>query len=444
MECRRPRPQFARQRAQWQQTWASALLAMTFLASGAHADSITTLDGKLVVGKASVEPGAFVVSTADAAVLRVPLADVRAVKFDLTSVVAQPAEWTGHSVGPVQAKGSFTLKDGAFVVTGAGTTYSVDDGHYFVQQTVGDMARLTVFVPPQVSSRTTEKFKVAGVAVLSRFDAEGPAYYLFSEGGRTGLTRWRTAPGKERSKHFATTSAGVWLRLERCAEQVTAYASDDGKAWRQVGDERIALPESAHVGMIVAGTKKGQEVTVAFHGVEMLHAAAPVAALPQLRLRDGGVLAGRFVGTDGSVVRWNALGREWNVSLVNVSRLVLDPRGSATAARLASDRPGALLASGDFVDGELVGGAPGRITISSVLFGLKNYSAEGTVMAVHLRDAAEAATEYEVLSADGSRLLASQLELRADGLAGRERSAGEFLLRPGSVSELRRLPAIPR
>ena len=417
--------------------WFAAMLVTLSV----HADSLTTLDGKSLAGKISVEPGAFVVTAADTSVQRVPLANVRSAAFDRKTFTSKPAEWTGHSVGPVQAPGSFTVSNGVFTISGAGTAWSVDDGHYFVQQDVGETARLTAFVPPQVGTRGgPERYKVAGLAVLGRFDAEGPAYFLLSEGGKTGITRWRTATGKERSKHFTTGTQGVWLRLELCGQQVTAHASDDGLAWRQVGNELIAFPELAHAGLLVTGGKKGVPVPVSFSHVELQHEDAPPAPLPQLRLRDGGVLAGKFLGTDGSVVRWHALGREWPVSLVNVSRLVLAPRSGASSGRLAAGRPGALLASGDFVDGELVGGAAGRITISSVLFGLKNYSAEGAVLAVHLRDAAESATEFEVLSADGSRLLASQLELRAEGLAGRERSAGEFLLRVADVSDIRRLP----
>ncbi|KAF0180147.1 MAG: hypothetical protein FD161_925 [Limisphaerales bacterium] len=419
-----------------------ALLAIPFFA---RADSLTTLDGKSFTGKISVEPAAFVVTAADASVQRVPLADVRGAAFDRKTFAAKPAEWTGHSVGPLPATGSFTQSNGVFLITGAGTAWSVDDGHYFVQQDVGETARLTAFVPPQVGTRGgAERYKVAGLALLGRCDAAGPAYYIFSEGAKSGLTRWRSATGKERSKHFTTGAQGAWLRLELCGQQVTAFASDDGLAWRQVGNEVIAFPELAHAGLLVTGAKKGVPASVAFSHVELLHADAPSAPLPQLRLCDGGVLAGKFLGTDGSVVRWHALGREWRVSLVNVSRLVLDPRGGAASARLAGDRPGALLASGDFVDGELVGGTEGRITISSVLFGLKNYSAEGAVLAVHVRDVVEAATEFEVLSADGSRLLASQLELRAEGVAGRERSAGEFLLRVADVSDLRRLPSPAR
>lgn len=418
---------------------ALAWLAVLLGPAGLLADSLTTLDGKSFTGKIAIEPGAFVVTAAGTPVQRVPLAEVRAVKFDRAATTARPAQWEARSVGPAVAAGSFVLTNGEFLVHGAGTAYSVDDGHYFVQQEVGETARLTAFVPPQVGTRGgPERYKVAGLAILGRFDAAGPAYYLLSEGTKSGITRWRTAADKERSKHFTIGAQGVWLRLELCGQHVAAFASDDGVAWRQVGSEVIAFPEAAHAGLLVAGVKKGVPASAAFTHVELVHADAPLAALPQLRLRDGGVLAGRFVGTDGSVVRWQALGREWQVSLVNVSRLVLDPRGAATAARLAAGRPGAVLVSGDFVDGELVAGADGRVTISSVLFGLKSYSAEGTVQAVQVRDVTEASADFELLTSDGSRLLVNQVELRAEGLAGRERSAGEFMLRVGDMAELRR------
>lgn len=409
----------------------------------ARADTLVTVDGNSYIGTILIEPNALVVTSANATVQRVPLTAVSVVSFTRESVSTKPAEWSGHSIGLKQAPGKFALSNGVFTVTGAGTATAMGDGHYFVQQGVGEIAQLTVFVPPQVSSRTADKFKVAGVAVLSRFDASGPAYYLCSEGGRTGLTRWRATTGKERSKHFSTTAAGVWLRLERCSEQVTAFTSEDGRTWRQVGNERLMMSDTAHMGLVVTGTKKGQEATVEFRGVELLNEAAPNALQPQLLLRDGGVLTGSFIRADGSVVRWHAAGREWAVSLVNVSRLLLDVRVSAAATRLTAGRSGALLANGDFVDGELVGGSEGRIAISSVLFGLRNYAAEGGVTAVQVREAAETAADFEVLTIDGSRLLVNQLELCAQGISGRERSAGEFQLGSAEVRELRRMKPSP-
>jgi len=420
---------------------AVALLALPLLV---HADSLTTLDGKSLAGKISVESGAFVVTAADASVQRVPLAEVRAVKFDRAAVSSRPATWQAQGIGPVLVEGSFVQSNGVFLVASAGSSAQVDDGHFFVRQPVGESAQLTAFVPPQHYTRLThDKFKAAGLALHARADGGGAAYWLYSEGGKSGVTRWRNADGKERSKHFTMPSEGGWLRLERCAQQVTALMSEDGARWRQVGNELLALGDEAHLGLLALGQKKSHPVTVAFSRVELLHEGAPPTPLPQLRLRDVGVLAGKFLGTDGSVVRWHALGRDWNVSLVNVSRLLLEPRAEAQFHRLRPERPGALLASGDFVDGELIAGEPGRVTISSVLFGIRSFSAEGAVLAVHLRDAAEAGTEFEISFTDGSRLLASQLELRAEGVAGRERSAGEFLLRAADVSELRRLPVAP-
>lgn len=419
--------------------FARGWLAFLSVSLTAHADTLATLDGKYFTGKISVESGTFVITRAGGATERVPLANVRNVAFDRAVATTQPATWTAQSVGPVPAEGHFTHSNGVFHVTGAGTAYQVDDGHFFVQQSVGDTAQLTAFVPPQVASRFQDKFKVAGLAVLARFDGSGPACLLLSGGSKTGLTRWRTATGKETSKSFTTGSQGIWLRLERCAQQVTAFTSEDGKTWRMVGNELLPLAEAAHFGLLVAGLKKGVPVSVAFSGVDLQHAGTPPVPLPQLRLRDGGILAGKFLGTDGSVVRWQALGREWNVSLVNVSRLLLEPRAETQVTRLRPERPGALLANGDFVDGELLAGEPGRLRISSVLFGIRSYSAEGSVLAVHIRDVAQAGAEFEIHSADGSRLLANQLELRADGIGGRERNAGEFLLGGPDVSELRRL-----
>mgnify|MGYP003337133156 CR=1 FL=1 len=57
------------------------------------------------------------------------------------------------------------------------------------------------------------------------------------------MTRWRTAEGKERSKHFTPGADGMWLRLERCANEVTALASADGRVWQTLGSEILALPE---------------------------------------------------------------------------------------------------------------------------------------------------------------------------------------------------------
>lgn len=418
-------------------------LLLLFAVQSIRADSLDTLDGKSFSGMISVEADAFLIRQPGDATALVPLASVRHVTFTRPPAelpAAAPATWQIASIGSVAGPGQFTETNGLMLVTTLGTVSRVDDGHHFVWQNVGDLAELTAFVPPQLTERRDgERYKSAGIEIRARLDGDGPCYRLFSEAGRSGVTQWRPAAGKEHTKQMAIPSQGVWLRLQRCGQQVTALTSEDGSRWNQVGNEMILLPEQAHFGLLLAGSKKGAGCTVAFSHVALHHAGTPPVAPPQLLLRNGGVLAGRFLGTDGSVVRWAGLGREWNVSLVNISRLLLQPGAEARLAAKATGRPGALLASGDFVDGELVAGEPGRIAISSVLFGLRTYAAESSVLGVHLHAVDGTGGEFEVQCQDGSRLLADQVELRAEGLAGRERGAGKFLLPLTDVKELRRL-----
>lgn len=424
-----------------QRGWLTLLLSLAGQFAGA--DSLDTLDGKSFTGKVSLAAEAFLIRQADDAVARVPLAQVRLVTFlRAASIVVAPvpANWQMANIGSASASGQFVETNGAIQVSTIGTVSRVDDGHQFVWRNVGDLAELIAFVPPQITERRDgERYKSAGLEIRARLDGDGPCYRLFSEAGRTGMTQWRLATGKEHSKSTPIPQQGVWLRLQRCGQQVTAYTSAEGRVWQQVGNEMIPLPEQAHFGLLLAGSKKGSSCTVAFTHVALHHEGTPPIAPPQLLLRDGGVLTGRFLGSDGSVVRWAGLGREWSVSLVNVSRLLLQPGAESRLAEKGAGRPGALLASGDFVDGDLTAGEPGRIAISSVLFGLRTYAAESSVLGVHLHAVDGTGGEFEIQCQDGSRLLADQVELRAEGLAGRERGAGKFLLPLTDVKELRRM-----
>jgi hypothetical protein len=273
----------------------------------------------------------------------------------------------------------------------------------------------------------------------AQLDGAGGRYSLFVESGRSVVAQSRTADGKERTKHFTKTPRdGCWLRLTRNQVEITAALSTDGEVWKVLDTQFFALPDSAFAGLLVCGAKRDGECTVPFQQVKFRSAAGVAPGLPQLVLRDGSGLAGKFLGTDGSVVRWAALGREWSVSLVNVSRLVLQPHAQTLMSRVRSGRVGGLLASGDFVDGELAASNPGQVRISSVLFGLRSYAAAGDVVAVYVREVAEAPLEYEARMNDGSRLHLRQLTSRDGTLTARERSLGEVTLPLAELAELRR------
>ena len=74
-----------------------------------------------------------------------------------------------------------------------------------------------------------------------------------------------------------------------------------------------------------------------------------------------------------------------------------------------------LLRSGDFVDGEFAGLKDGRITISSVLFGKKEFVVEEEAVAVVFHPVRKRTAAFEVHCADGSVLRVSGLKLAPPG-----------------------------
>jgi len=431
--------QAARQ-TRWRQIQHFCFLLLTLTAA---ADTLDTLDGQSFSGRVSIAADAFVIAREGASPLRVPVAGLRRVAFDRGVVVPPPVatnHWRGQPVGPLPVTGSFTVSNGVFHVSSSGTSKRMADGHYFVWDTLGRKAELTVFVPPQLATRKgVEKFKSAGLEFRAQLTGEGPRISLFSEGGRNVVLQTRLSDGKDKSRYFNTAPRGIWLRLKRQDLLVTADMSTDGEAWQELGSIPVALPDSAFGGLLLCSSRREVECTVAFEQVKFqsLSAAGP-PALPKLLLRDGGVLAGRYLGADGSVIRWEAMGLTWSVSQVNVSRLVLQPGAQTLMNRVRPGRVGGMMATGDFVDGELVSGPNGQVRLSSVLFGLRTYPAVGELVAVFVRDVVEAPLEFEVRLVGGSRLHLRRLTLREGSFTALERSLGEVTFRAEELLELRR------
>jgi|GEM_PF-1429237 len=416
------------------------LLLLTLIAA---ADTLDTLDGQSFTGRVSFAADAFVITREGASPVRVPATGLRRIAFDRGVVVPPPVatnHWRGQPVGPIPVTGGFIVSNGVFHVSSSGTGKRMADGHYFVWDKLGPQAELTVFVPPQLSTRKdVERYKSAGLEMRAQLAGEGPRISLFSEGGRNVLLQTRLSDGKDKSRYFSIAQRGVWLRLTRQGMEVSGAMSTDGEAWKELGSIHVALPDSAFAGLLLCGAKREGECTVAFQNVKFQSAsAAGPPALPQLLLRDGGVLAGRFLGADGSTIRWEAWGRVWNVAQVNVSRLVLQPGAQTLMNRVRPGRAGGLMVSGDFVDGELVAGPNGQVRLSSVLFGLRTYPAAGELVAVFVRDVVEAPLEFEARMVGGSRLHLRQLTLREGEFTARERSLGEVTLRVEDLTELRR------
>ena len=109
------------------------------------------------------------------------------------------------------------------------------------------------------------------------------------------------------------------------------------------------------------------------------------------------------------------------------------------AARIASAIPGVLLANGDFIEGELKEFAKGRLTISSVIFGLRSYDVSSEVAAIVLRPFQRAA-KFVVRTNTGSALFAESIELAEKELLVAEPILGKLRFSARELLDIRRLP----
>jgi hypothetical protein len=109
------------------------------------------------------------------------------------------------------------------------------------------------------------------------------------------------------------------------------------------------------------------------------------------------------------------------------------------SALIASGRPGVLLSTGQFLDGDCRGIKRGQVTISSVLMGLREFDIHHEVIAVTLRRAAPAGDrKYVAHTDDGSVWFASAVEMDGQILVLRETSLGLWRVPLHTLVELRR------
>src|SRR6185295_12465741 len=114
------------------------------------------------------------------------------------------------------------------------------------------------------------------------------------------------------------------------------------------------------------------------------------------------------------------------------------PLSPALAPRLGLGRTGVLLAKGDFVDGDFRSLENGRVSLSSVLFGVRSFDATKEVVAVALRDPYPSSAPFEVRLRDQSVLLPGTIILDPAGARLEDSVLGSLRLTLNELRELRR------
>lgn len=137
---------------------------------------------------------------------------------------------------------------------------------------------------------------------------------------------------------------------------------------------------------------------------------------PGIVLRNGSFVAGQVEHATPTSVRATGLLARRPLSMVNVARIICQPLPPGLVSRIGPGRIGLLLTKGDFVDGDLRSLEGGRVSLNSILFGVRTFDVSKEVAAVALRDPYPPDATFEVRLRDQSVLLPRTLTIENDGL----------------------------
>lgn len=400
-----------------------ALLIATACLLGAG--RVQTRDGKTLEGDVAFDANAVVVRS-PAGETRVPFDQITRVTTRVppapqTALAAPgsalPEGWNPQDIGGVKFPGSAACDaKGAFTLTASGWgAWGAKDSLHFAGRPLKGDGQIIAHVAKLDVSRGPV---VAGVMIRQSLAPDAPmAGACLYPSGEVRLPR-RPAGSAKDFKPAEDLAPQTWVRLTRRGETLTAFRSTDGKFWQQVDTAKVPMDENVLVGVAAWTTGNAWSATALIDSVTVIPGPPSLTYFPGadplgqgIVLRDGNVVVAAIVSYDPAAgVKYERDGKPGVYPAQQVARLVFSPVPPDMAA--PTDKPGILLAGGDFIDGEVSAISlqpvdwprPPQLkaTVRSVLFGAKNFELAKEVIAIDLAPVAPAPAAYEVRAADGS------------------------------------------
>lgn len=409
-----------------------------------HAGVVQTLDGKSYSGDVKLSSGdQIVVTPSGGAAIKVGLSEILNLQLkDPAPVGVAAARWIGHDIGSPPVQGSARFVGQNVIIRGGGAEIGMDrdEGYFVYQQLAGD-GQITARIESIAKTNILAK---AGVMIRGSLDRAAPSAFAMIQVNERAAFRYRgRAAAVSSTLGERDAELPAWVRLIRRGDRISGYYSDDGMDWQELGTANIRIDGMALIGIAVTAhnvnamcTASIEKVTVG--GLDALPANTAGSPLRGVMLRDGSILSGEVRSATDSAIRLARDGQEISIPPTDVSRIIFVPLSGQMIARLGNARMGLLLTSGDVVEGELKTIADGKISLSSVLFGLRRFNVP-EVAAVILREnpPSPAARNFEVRAADGSFLLVDKLSSENGALIAETSFAGKLKLAQDQVVEIR-------
>jgi len=350
-----------------------------------------------------------------------------------------PAPWQSEDIGGAYWPGSARFASGLFRVRSAGTNILEDaDSFHFAYKPVRGNSEIVARV---IQVQFTDPGAKAGVMMRGDLTADAPCALLAVTAGRRGLFQWREKKGTAASLALQRDMfVPYWIKLKREGDTFTGYKSRNGSRWWLVDQAIVPMPEEIFVGMAVTSGHAERLNRSTFDHVREAPSLAGTSFVPRVELLSGSRVIGPIESADAASIRLAGSPARPPIPVARVSRILFQWVPFRWSDKVAAGRPGVLLTEGDFVEGEFRGVENARLTVSSVLFGMRSYDLHHDVIAVVLRKRQPSRQQFEVRTVDGSTWFGDDLEIGWNEVVLSEAALGRCRFPIYELGEVRRKP----
>ncbi len=345
--------------------------------------------------------------------------------------------------------GMASIQNGTFKISKAIGTLTSDNehdaGHFIIRPLAGDgqiIARI-VSVDPRdpnadamagVTIRESLKNRCKQTSLMWGVPANDPVVAFVRR-----QDHWMNPVSMEKN-----AETPHWVKLVRHGPRVHAYVSPDGQNWELLASDRFETGPNVFVGLVAFCKDKDKPATAIFDNVQVITGSPPLESTAKGFLtRTGSFVAADVFAIDDNVIRYTRDNLQQSLPLRDVARLVVKPLLTDHAAHLGSNRTGALMAGGDFLEGDVKALADGQVSISSVLFGLKKIYVHEDLTALILHDVetvaggAGAGGSLMVMTADNSTYRTKSIKAAKNDLELEDPTLGTVRIPLSTVLEIR-------
>ncbi|HKQ39689.1 MAG TPA: hypothetical protein VJ063_16550 [Verrucomicrobiae bacterium] len=438
--------------SRWILTIAAALLVC-----GARAEEavVETRDGRAVEGVISLQENVLSVVSAergswvDLAVTNLSSALFKSRPPDpyLPHLYAAQAEneaelWAGKDIGWLLAPGT----DSSFLglhrtfCTGTNIAGVADSFRFTHQPIVGNreiVARI-IRIPRGQNAK-------AGLMLRESLKPDAAHFFIGVNAGGGGMFQYREQSGGE-TMDFQRPDlfAPQWLKLKRAGNRISAFKSGNGRKWTLIQEMDVQFPDEVLAGVAVTGISAGPLGERQFSMCDNLQIGYSLPQNPYrpvVHLQSGSTVVGRVRGATESEVQFMGPLPKSPLARSAISRIDFQWVPYRYSSFLNEVRPGILLTSGDYIEGEFKGVQENSAVISSVLAGIRSFDLNQDVLCIVLhRPTEQKPYAFQVSTIDGSRWLATDLQFGRNEIIVRDAALGVARLPIYELAEIRRFP----